>query len=209
MAALRIAGLRVDEGERVVAQREVRAQVDRLLQLDDGLVVAAAQPERPAHGPVRGRVAIVDHEALPGGLEGPVDFRLALRPALEGVLEMREGQAGIGAREGRIEAHRHLEEMLGPLVVGLVEPVHVPQAAVMRLPGVERVRRLQDGAVALDRLDLAGDRGDDPVADLVEDEERVVQLVVEDLRPDDPGGPRLGQLDRHGEALALAPHATR
>ena len=171
----RIAALRVDEGERVVTQREVRAQVDRPLQLDDGLVLAAAQPERPAHRPVRGRIAIVDHEALPGGLEGPLDLRLALRPALEGVLEVREGQAGIGAREGRVEAHRRLEEMLGPLVVGLVEPVHVPQAAVMRLPRIERVRRLQDGAVALDRLDLAGDRGDDPVADLVEDEEGVVQ----------------------------------
>ena len=183
MAALRIAGLRVDEGKRVVAQREVRAQVDGLLQLDDGLVVAAAQPQRPAHGPVRGRVAIVDHQALPGGLEGPVDLRLALRPALEGVLEMREGQAGIGAREGRIEAHRHLEEMPGLLVVGLVEAIHVPQAAVMRLPRVERVRRPQDGAVALDRLDLAGDGGDDPVADLVEHEERVVQLVVEDSPP--------------------------
>ena len=175
MAARGSPRLRVDEGERVVAQREVRAQVDRPLQLDDGLVLAAAQPERPAHRPVRGRIAIVDHEALPGGFEGPVDFRLALRPALEGVLEMREGQAGIGAREGRIEAHRRLEEMLGPLVVGLVEPVHVPQAAVMRLPRVERARRLQDGAVALDRLDLAGDGRDDPVADLVEHEERVVQ----------------------------------
>ena len=47
---------------------------------------------------------------------------------------------------------------------------------------------------------------DDPVADLVENEESVVQLLVEDLRPDDPGGPRLGQLDRHGEAFALTPH---
>ena len=122
---------------------------------------------------------------------------------------MREGQAGIGAREGRIEAHRRLEEMLGPLVVGAVEPVHVPQAAVMRLPRVERARRLQDRAVALDRLDLAGDRGDDPVADLVEHEEGVVQLVIEDLRPDDAGGARLGELDRHGEALAAAAAAIR
>ena len=97
----RIAALRLDESQRVVAEREVRAELDRLLQLDDGLVLAAAQPERPAHGPVRGRVAIVDHEALPGGVEGAVDFRLALGPALEGVLEVREGQAGIGAREGR------------------------------------------------------------------------------------------------------------
>ena len=130
----------------------------------------------------------------------------ALRPALEGVLEMREGQAGIGAREGRIEPHRHLEEMPRLLVVRLVEPIHVPQAAMMRLPRVQRVRRLQDGAVALAGLDLVGDRRDDPVADLVEHEERVVELVIEDFGPDDPRGPRLGQFDRHGKALALAPH---
>ena len=89
------------------------------------------------------------------GFVGPVDFRLALLPVLEGVLEMREGQAGVGAREGRIEAHRGLEEMARLVVVGLAIPVHVPQAAVVRLPRVERARRLQDGAVALDRLDLA------------------------------------------------------
>ena len=74
----------------------------------------------------------------------------------------------------------------------------------MRLPRVERVRRPQDGAVALDGLDLAGDRGDDPVADLVEHEEGVVERVVEDLGPDDAGGARLGELDRDGEPLALA-----
>ena len=75
----------------------------------------------------------------------------------------------------------------------------------MRLPGVQRTRRLQNGAVALDGLDLVGDGRDDPIADLVEDEEGVVQLVIEDFRPDDAGGARLGQLDRHGEAVAVAP----
>ena len=55
-------------------------------------------------------------------------------------------------------------------------------------------------------LDLAGDRRDDAVADLVEHEERVVEPVIEDLRPDDAGGARLGQLDRHDQAVALAPH---
>ena len=93
--------------------------------------------------------------------------------------------------------------MPGPLVVGAVEPVHVPQSAVMRLPGVQRARRPQDRAVALDRLDLARDRGDDPVADLVEHEEGVVERLIEDFRPDDAGGARLGELDRHGAALAL------
>src|SRR5258706_241810 len=82
----------------------------------------------------------------------------------------------------------------------------MPQAAMMRLPCVQRIRRLQDGAVAFVRLNLAGDGRDDPVADLVEHEKRVVWLLVEDLRPDDPGGPRLGQFDAHGEAFAMAPH---
>jgi hypothetical protein len=46
---------------------------------------------------------------------------------------------------------------------------------MMRLPGIQGVGRLQDGAVALDRLDLAGDGCDDPVADLIEDEESVIR----------------------------------
>jgi hypothetical protein len=100
---------------------------------------------------------------------------------------------------------RSLEEMAGLVVVGLAILVHVPQAAVVCLPRVERARRFQDRAVALDCLDLGCDGGDDPVTDLVEDEERVVQLVVEGLGPDDPGAARLGQLDGDGEALALRP----
>ena len=42
--SLRITRLAVDEGERVVAQREVRAQIHSLLQLDERLVLAVAQP---------------------------------------------------------------------------------------------------------------------------------------------------------------------
>ena len=203
-----IAGLRVDECKRVMTQGEVRAQIDGLLQFDNGLVMTSAQPQRPAHGPVCRRVAVVHHEAVPGGLERPVDFRLALRPALECVLEMREGQAGIGARERRIEAHRHLEEMPGLLVVGLVEPIHVPKPAVMCLPRVQRVRWPQHGAVALAGLDLVGDGRNDPVADLIEHEERVVEFVIEAFGPDDPRGPRLGQFNRHGKAPALTPHGS-
>ena len=47
---------------------------------------------------------------------------------------MGEGQTGIGAREGRVEAQRHLEKMPRLLVVGLVETVHVPEAAVIAPP---------------------------------------------------------------------------
>jgi hypothetical protein len=69
----------------------------------------------------------------------------------------------------------------------------------MRLPGIERVRRFQDRAVALDGLDLAGDRRHDPVADLVEHHEGVVEFVVEHFRPHDAGAARLDELDRDGE----------
>ena len=87
---------------------------------------------------------------------------------------MRERQARIGARERRIELHGLREELPRAFVVGLVEAVHVPQAAVVRFPGVERVRRLEDGAIALDHFDFVRHRGDDAVADLVEHVERVV-----------------------------------
>src|SRR5947207_14187113 len=50
-----IATLRVDERQRVVTESAVRAEIDGVLQFDDGLVVAAAQPERPAHRSVCGR----------------------------------------------------------------------------------------------------------------------------------------------------------
>ena len=73
-----------------MAQGKIRAEIDGPLQLDDGLVMVPAQPERPTHGPMRGGVAVIGHEALPGGLERPVDFRLAPCPALKGVLEVRE-----------------------------------------------------------------------------------------------------------------------
>ena len=169
-------------------------------------LVPPAQPERSAHRPVRGGIAVVDHQALSGGFERPVDFRLARRPALERVLEMREGQAGMGARERRIEAHRLSKKCRARSLSGLVEPVHVPQAAMMRFPRIERVRRPQDGAVALAGLDLAGDGRDDPVADLVEDQERIVELVLEGFGPDDARGSRLGQFHHHGQSAALAPH---
>src|SRR5215207_9520361 len=136
----------------------------------------------------------------------PLDFRIALRPALEGVLPMGEGKTGISAREGRVEAQRHLEKMARLLVVGLVEPVHVPEAAVVRLPSVEGIRRLQDGSVALECLDLACDRGDDAVADLVENKEGIVEGAVEALCPDDPACSGLRELDFDHEALARAAH---
>src|SRR5678815_639596 len=82
----RIAGLRTNKCECVVAQGEVRTQLDGSLQLDQGLVRPVAQPKRPTHGPVCGWVAIIDNEASSCGFESAVDLRFALRPALERVL---------------------------------------------------------------------------------------------------------------------------
>lgn len=84
----------------------------------------------------------------------------------------------MGAGEGRVETYGQLEEVASLLVVGAVEAVHVPEAAMMRLPRIQRARRLQDGTVALAGFDLAGDRGDDAVADRIEDEKSVVERLV-------------------------------
>ena len=85
-----------------MTQGEVGTEIDGPLELEDGLIMGAAQPQRPAHGPVRSGVTIVDHEAAPRGFEGTIDFRLGFGPVLESILEVRERQAGVSAREGRI-----------------------------------------------------------------------------------------------------------
>ena len=59
--------------------------------------------------------------------------------------------------------------------------------------------------VLLHRLDFVGDRGDDAVADLVEDVEGPADQTLEGLGPDDPGGPRLRQLDADDDAAVALP----
>src|SRR6478672_10005779 len=144
---------------------------------------------------MRGWVAVVGGETLPGGVVRSLDLGLALRPALKRVLPMREGKTGISAGEGRIEADRHLEEMPGAIIVRLVEPVHVPQATMVRFPGVERVRRFEDGAVALVGLDLPGNGSDDAIPDLHQNEESIVEASVKGVGPNDASGARFGQFD--------------
>src|SRR5580658_16075 len=91
----RVTRLAMDERERVVAKREIRTEIDGLLQFAQGLVLTAAQPECPPHRPVRRRIMVVDEKAVAGRLEGAIAFSRAIAPALEGVLPMRERQAGI------------------------------------------------------------------------------------------------------------------
>ena len=124
---------------------------------------------------------------------------------------MGEGQAGIGAGESRIVPYGYIEEMSGEIVFGAGEAVHVPEAAMIGLPSIERVRRLQHGAVAFDRLDLGGDRRHDAVADVVEHREDIVGLALEGLGPDDPGRAHLDKLDGDDQAarrLRTVPVAT-
>ncbi|MNL33003.1 hypothetical protein D3C87_1548890 [compost metagenome] len=90
-----VARLAVDEPKRVMTQREVRAQIHRAAQLRQRLILLAAQPQRPAHGPMRGRVAIIGDQTLPGCFKGQVDGGRLLAPALERILPMGERQARI------------------------------------------------------------------------------------------------------------------
>ena len=125
---VRVARLRVHERQRVMAHREIRAQVDGALVFANGLVEAPAQPQRAAHRPMRGRVAIVHHQALPAASYARSLSRSRSTQRLKSVLEMRERQSRVGARKRRIELHRHFEEVHRALVVGFGEAIHVPQA---------------------------------------------------------------------------------
>ena len=207
MAALGVPDNRVDEGEVIVTEREVRAQFDRPRERADRFVGLTPEHERPAHRPVDGRVALVGHEPLRRGSIRLLHARCAVVPVLEGILEMRERESRVGARERRIQTERRLEEVSGMLVVGLAVPVHVPQAAMVCAPRIQRAGRLQDGPMAFEGFDLAGDRRDNAIADLVEDHKGIVEYEVEDLGPDDPGATRFGQLDGHRQSCP--PHACR
>ena len=70
----RIADGRVDECQVIVSESEIRAQIDRLVELDERLVVTSPQPESAPHRPMRGGIAVVGEEALPRGGIGPLDF---------------------------------------------------------------------------------------------------------------------------------------
>src|SRR4051812_28087773 len=97
---MRIARLRVDERQRVVADREIRTKVDRHIELGQRLVLASGKPQRATEGTMRSGIAIVGREAPPGRLQCPSDFPVPLsRLQQEGVLEMRERQSGVRARK--------------------------------------------------------------------------------------------------------------
>ncbi|HVU04967.1 MAG TPA: hypothetical protein VHE30_24620, partial [Polyangiaceae bacterium] len=122
---------------------------------------------------------------------------------------MREGECCVSAGERRIQADRVAEEPLGVDVVRTVELVHVPEAPVIRLPGVERARRLQQRALALGRLDLLGDGGHDAIDDRVHHGERVARRGVELVRPDDARAVRLRELDHDGHPAPMTPDLAR
>ena len=175
-AAAGVAALRLHEGERVVAEREVRAEVDGLLQFRDGL--GRDGRAATARGPCA-QCAAGSRSSTSSAVRrrrrwrGSISGSRSAQPWKAFCQCVNDRPAWARAKVG-IERDRLREEVPRLLVVGAREAVHVPQAAVMRLPRVERARRLQDGAVALERLDLAGDRRDDAVADLVEHLQRVV-----------------------------------
>src|SRR5580698_3739254 len=110
-----------------MAERKIRAEVNGLPKLGQSIILPPAQPKRAAHRPMRGGVAIVGNEALACCCESQIALDIAIRPMLEGVLPMGERQAGMGAGKCRIEPQRHLEEILGEVIVRSSEPIHVPE----------------------------------------------------------------------------------
>ncbi len=95
------------EAERVVTQREVRAELDGALERVDRAPLFTPKPQGASHRPVGGRVANVRIDAAARRLERELDLAIAIRDEVEKrVLEVREGESGVRAREGRIEAQR-------------------------------------------------------------------------------------------------------
>src|SRR5580698_3098766 len=196
------------ESEGVVAEREVRTDVNGLLQLADRFIVAALEPKRASHSPMRRGIMFVDDHTAPGGLQSVGHVMFAIAPMLKRALPMGERKACMGTGKGRIESYSHLEKPPGRLVLRLGETVHMPKAAVISLPGVQRVGRPQHGSVTLDRFDLARDRRDNPVADVVQDRKDVVLPAIEIFRPNDSRGGGLDQFDAHAESARPPPHGS-
>jgi len=106
----RIAALAVDEAERVVAEREVRAELDTALELGERLLLDATQPERTPERSMSRRITVVRSDAAPRRVERKLDLPLAIRGEIEErVLEMREGEPRVRARKGGIEPDRALK----------------------------------------------------------------------------------------------------
>src|ERR1700679_220126 len=98
------------ESEGVVAEREVRTKVHGLLQLTDRFAVAALEPKRPSHSPMRRGIVFVDDQAAPRGLQGMAHVMFAIAPMLKRALPVGERKASMGAGKSRIESHSHLEK---------------------------------------------------------------------------------------------------
>ena len=106
----RIARLRMYESQGVVAEREVRTEVHGLLQFTDRFIVAALEPKRTSHRPMRRGIVFVDDQPAPCGLQRMGHVMFAIAPMLERALPMGERKAGMGAGKGRIQSHGHLEK---------------------------------------------------------------------------------------------------
>ena len=120
---------------------------------------------------------------------------------------MNDRPAWPGAKV-RVEPHRFLEEMPGQFVFRSGELIHVPETAMIGLPGVQGVGRLQDRSVSLRRLDFGRNRGDDAIGDVAEDFECFLLPAVEHLGPRNSRRLDFDQFDRDQDAAALAAHGS-
>src|SRR6185437_15357444 len=103
----RIARLRMYESQGIVPKCEVRTEIHALPQFTDRFVVAALEPKRTSHRPMRRGIVFVDHQAAPSGLQRMGHVMVALAPMLKRALPMGERKPGMGAGKGWIQSHGH------------------------------------------------------------------------------------------------------
>jgi len=131
------------------------------------------------------RFARVEIDGLLGILQCPLDLDIAVLADLEeGALPMDEREPGKNTGSIRVELSGELEQALSFDVALGRELVHEPGCAMVRAPGVEVRGMSQQRALPLRLLDLALDRTDDDVGDLILDVEDVIDIAVEVLGPD-------------------------
>src|SRR5207244_13562740 len=97
---------------------------------------------------------------------------------------MGEGKPGIRSRERGIQPDRALEISLCLVVILTCESVHMPQPAMVYLPGGQRIRRRKHSAIALGNRYFAVERADYLGRYVAKHVENSCKLTLVGVRPD-------------------------
>ena len=117
-----------------------------------------------------------------------------------------KGKRRISGREVRVQFDGPIKVLESFGVAGLGVLIHVPKAALIPVPGVQRFRRFQSRTLAFDIGEFRLDRSGDCARDLVLQREDVLEVAVISLCPEVLTGLGRDQLGGHANSFADLPH---